>query len=167
MTKSYKTYQQTLKKNFSKIPLIFQENNYLPTKDIYIELALSDYSNEYQRKMDSISKENFDNLPIVLQEKKLAKEIRKLPMETLLKGGEEPKGYMVLGDPGSGKSTLLKTIAYRSASGQAKYPKYLFHIELKKFIDEVARFENLEQINVITEYISRYQLHQEHNIFYA
>lgn len=165
MTQTYKTYQKTLKQSFSKIPLIFQDNHYLPTEDIYIELALSDYSDAYQRQMDSISQKNFDNLPIVLQEKKLAKEIRKLPMETLLKGGEKPSGYLVLGDPGSGKSTLLKTIAYRSAIGQAKYPKYLFHIELKKFIDEVVRFEHLEQINVITEYISRYQLHQERDIF--
>ncbi|MBU1668885.1 hypothetical protein KKC13_10750 [bacterium] len=46
MTQNYKTYQKTLKTTFSKIPLIFQENNYLPTEDIYIELALSDYSTD-------------------------------------------------------------------------------------------------------------------------
>ena len=144
---NYKLYQKTLKQTFSKIPLIFQDNNYLSTDDIYIELALSDYSLTYQEKMDSISKKHYDNLPIVMQERKFEKEIRKLPIEMLFRTNQN-RSFVVLGDPGSGKSTLLKTIAYRSALGRERYPKYIFHIELKKFVEELSRLDRLEHLNM-------------------
>lgn len=162
--KIYKAYQKTIQETFSKIPLIFQDNNYLPTEEIYIELALSDYSTTYQNKIDSFSRTHYDNIPILIQERKIEKEIRKLPMKILLKNGKN-RGFVVLGDPGSGKSTLLKTIAYRSAIGEKKYPKYIFHIELKKFVDKVSHIKNLDKINLITEYISKYILKENKDIF--
>ena len=161
----YKTYQQKLKQTFSKIPIIFQDNNFISTDNIYMELMISDYSHDYQQKMNELSSQNFENMPMIVQERQIEKEIRKLSIEKLFRGTAS-KASVVLGDPGSGKSTLLKTIAYRSTLEDVKYPKYVFFIELKKLKDRCVKDETLlNSSNVIIEYLSKVELDSNKDIF--
>jgi len=162
---NYKIYQQKLKQNFSKIPIIFQDNNFLPTENIYMELAISDYSPTYQTKVDELSKNNFENLPMIIQERQIEKEIRKLSIQKLFRGSAK-KASVVLGDPGSGKSTLLKTIAYRTAHEDKYYPKYVFFVELKKFKDIYVKNSSFySSNNIILEYLQKIELNIDENIF--
>jgi hypothetical protein len=154
----YSKYRQSLKQSFSKIPLIFQDNNFLPTDAIYIELALSNYSPDYQNRINELSSNHFENLPMVIQERQIEKEIRKLSVEKFFRHVNS-RSSVVLGDPGSGKTTLLKTIAYRSALGDGRYPQCVFYIELKKFKESWSRNKSLfNSANVLIEYIVKVEL---------